>query len=126
MGTMDDYEKARFDSVADGLSKTTAVITNIQQLLNDHVHREERDRENHIANSLELTKTLTLIQAQMNGLSEDIKNNNKKLSEFTGHIMNCRVNMMSNKKLVGIAAMGSGAISAFVSAAAWAVQHYKG
>lgn len=126
MATMDNYERQRFDAIADGLSSATTAITNFQQVLNLHAQREEEDRKGYAEDRVELTRTLTVLHSRLDTLSEQIKENNTRLGTVAGHITNCRLNAMSNKKLAGMIAVGSGVVSTFVSAAAWAVQHYKG
>lgn len=123
---MDDYERQRFDAVADGLAKTTATITNIQQVLTDHVQREDRDREQLSQSRIELAQTLSAIQANINSLTNAVKLHTDEIKIMVTHIDGCKVNQASNKKLVSIAIGASSIISAFVSAAAWAAQHYKG
>lgn len=126
MGTMDSYEKQRFDDIADVVSKTSAMITNIQQQLADHMHREERDREEYSEDRLELAKAMTAMNGRLDTLAGAVKLHTNELKSVISHIEGCRINRLSNTKLVGIVAGASSVISAFVSAAAWAAQHYKG
>ncbi len=126
MATMDDYERQRFDAVADGLAKTTATLTNIQQQLNDHIQREERDREEYSEDRLELAKAMMAMNGRLDTLTGAVKLHTNELKSVISHIDGCRINRLSNTKLAGIVAGASSVISAFVSAAAWAAQHYKG
>lgn len=126
MATMDNYERQRFDAVADGLAKTSATLTNIQQQLDDHMQREERDRAEYSEDRLELAKAMTAMNGRLDTLTSAVKLHTTELKSVVSHIEGCRINRLSNTKLVGIVAGASSVISAFVSAAAWAAQHYKG
>ena len=123
---MDNYDRQRFDAVADGLAKTTATITNIQQVLTDHVQREERDRVEYSEDRLELAKAMTAMNGRLDTLTSAVKLHTNELKSVVSHIEKCKINRLSNIKVIGIVAGASGIISAFVSAAAWAAQHYKG
>ena len=126
MGTMNDYEKQRFDDVADVVSKTSAILTNIQQQLADHMQREDRDREEYSEDRLELAKAMTAMNGRLDTLTSAVKLHTNELKSVVSHIEKCKINRLSNIKVIGIVAGASGIISAFVSAAAWAAQHYKG
>ena len=123
---MNDYEKQRFDDVADVVSKTSAILTNIQQQLADHMQREDRDREEYSEDRLELAKAMTAMNGRLDTLTSAVKLHTNELKSVVSHIEKCKINRLSNIKVIGIVAGASGIISAFVSAAAWAAQHYKG
>jgi len=126
MAKMDSYEKQRFDDVADVVSKTSAILTNIQQQLSDLMQREDRDRVEYSEDRLELAKAMTAMNGRLDTLTSAVKLHTNELKSVVSHIEGCRINRLSNSKLVGIVAGASSVISAFVSAAAWAAQHYKG
>lgn len=123
---MDSYERQRFDAVADGLAKTSATLTNIQQQLDDHMQREERDRAEYSSDRLELAKAMTAMNGRMETLTNAVKLHTNELKSVVMHIEGCRINRLSNTKIAGMVVGASSVISAFVSAAAWAAQHYKG
>lgn len=123
---MDNYDRQRFNDIADVVSKTSAIITNIQQQLADHMQREERDREEYSEDRLELAKAMTAMNVRLDTLTSAVKLHTNELKSVVSHIEGCRINRLSNAKLIGIVAGASSVMSAFVSAAAWAAQHYKG